>query len=132
MKSRSGSRRQEGMGLRSLCALLLVALAGAVPAASESRHGALRRRLNEVELVEDASTTPPEAVNATPAELPICKGGCRELSCAYPRMCKQMVTQYKCRCAECQGCDKKKAPATNNVVGKEHFKRRVVKAPKRR
>ena len=103
------------MVLRSLC-LVLVALAGA---------GA-----NEVELVEDATPAAPE--KATPEELPICKGGCSMLSCAYPRMCKQMITQYKCRCAECQDCDEKTVPATNNVVGKEHFKRRVVKAPTRR
>ena len=73
-----------------------------------------------------------QVMDITSRELPICKGGCRELSCAYPRMCKQMITQYKCRCAECQDCDEKTVPATNNVVGKEHFKRRVVKAPTRR
>lgn len=81
---------------------------------------------NEVELVEDAAP-PADAKNATsaPPALPICKGGCSGLSCAYPRMCKQMITQYKCQCKECSNCDGQKPPE-NVAVGKEHFTRRKV------
>ena len=174
------------VALRSLC-LIFSALAGVYA--------------NEVELVEEAAPAAPK--NSTPAELPICKGGCRDLSCAYlfrrsfspshpriirvarqllatrfwlktratrrkrgavaamrrsrraalagrrfaratrarrsmrlcgrryPRMCKQMIAEYKCRCAECENCDKQKAKAKADV-GKEHFTRRVVGLPKRR
>ena len=50
---------------------------------------------NEVELVEAEPEKVKPPKNETPAELPICKGGCSGLSCAYPRMCKQMVAQHR-------------------------------------
>mmetsp|Transcript_10098 Transcript_10098/g.33360 ORF Transcript_10098/g.33360 Transcript_10098/m.33360 type:complete len:139 (-) Transcript_10098:42-458(-) len=99
-----------------LLRLLGVVLAVAAKAQREAAN------MQEVELHEPADGITNATATASPTPtptLPLCRGGCDGLSCAYPTMCKYMVSRHACECALCKDCAGAKAAAEIEV--KEFF-----------